>query len=79
MDCCPKKVDRSPKWEAEGSRSLIAIEVELRRWGNNLNQLTRAINQDRIEGKTYTDCSDRLSTIYQVIEKIAIEIARLKI
>jgi predicted DNA binding CopG/RHH family protein len=66
------------RWEQEGNRALTAIEVELRRQGNNLNQIARGINHSNLENTTYQGCLKAVTRIETKLAEIKTQVEQLK-
>lgn len=52
------------------SGAIAEVKKELKRWGNNLNQLVKGINQDRLEGRNIAIEAKTEELIIALTEKV---------
>lgn len=78
-----KKVEKSKLTQSEYllrsalDKNIIVVDglkdilIELSREGNNLNQITKALNQgDKVEGYKIVEAKEKLMDLWDTIEKI---------
>lgn len=83
LETIKKKTEKSKLTQSEYllrsalDKNIIVVEglkdilIELSREGNNLNQITKALNQgDRVEGYKILEAKEKLMDLWDNIEKI---------